>query len=124
MIKEVIGSIFKKPATIKYVPGKAKMPKGFRGQIKFDPSKCVGCKMCMRDCPSGAIVIRKIGDKQFEAEFDLGKCVFCGQCAESCFKKALEITEGFELAQLDKAKLKVIFHVEAQEDLFEKTEES
>jgi len=66
--------------------------------------------MCMRDCPAGAITIKKIGEKKFEAEFDLGRCIYCSQCVDSCLKKALEATNEFELAQLDKKKLKVIFH--------------
>ena len=70
----------------------------------------------MRDCPSGAINIKQVGDKKFEAEINLGKCIYCGQCAEVCMKKALEVTEGFELAQLDKEKLKIVFNVEAKED--------
>ena len=116
MIKEVLGTFFKKPATTKYPFVKAQVPKGFRGQIIFHPGKCIGCKLCMRDCPSGAINIKQVGDKKFEAEINLGKCIYCGQCAEVCMKKALEVTEGFELAQLDKEKLKIVFNVEAKED--------
>jgi formate hydrogenlyase subunit 6/NADH:ubiquinone oxidoreductase subunit I len=64
----------------------------------------------MRDCPSGAIEIRKIGEKQFEAEINLAKCIYCGQCVDSCLKKALEITAEFELAKLDPSQLKVILN--------------
>ncbi|MGE5196921.1 MAG: 4Fe-4S binding protein [Deltaproteobacteria bacterium] len=92
------------------------MPKGFRGKLKFCPEKCIGCKLCMRDCPTGAIEIRQIGEKQFEAEINLGKCIYCGQCVDSCLKKALEITSEFELASLDPAKLKVIFNAKTKDD--------
>ncbi|MDD5085539.1 MAG: 4Fe-4S binding protein [Candidatus Omnitrophica bacterium] len=109
MIRQVLHSVVRKPATIKYPREKTEMPEGFRGRVKFYPEKCVGCTLCMKDCPSDAIVIRKVGEKQFEAEIDLGKCIYCGQCVESCPRRALEVTKEFELAQLDKAKLKVVF---------------
>ncbi|MHB9020155.1 MAG: 4Fe-4S dicluster domain-containing protein, partial [Minisyncoccota bacterium] len=75
---------------------------------------CIGCKICMKDCPSNAITINKVGDKQFEAVIDLDKCVYCAQCVDSCPKKALESTKEFELAQLDKNKLKVKINVEPE----------
>ena len=107
----LVQSLFKKPATGNYPVDRSGMPEGFRGKLKFNAGMCIGCKMCMRDCPAGAIEIRKIGEKQFEAEINLAKCIYCGQCVDSCLKKALEITAEFELAKLDPAQLKVILNV-------------
>jgi formate hydrogenlyase subunit 6/NADH:ubiquinone oxidoreductase subunit I len=114
MIKQVLESIFKKPATTKYPFVKEALSKTFRGRINFCPEKCIGCKMCVRDCPSNAIKINKVGDK-FECEIDLGKCIYCAQCVDSCPKKALESTGEFELASLDRAKLKVTMHAKSDE---------
>jgi formate hydrogenlyase subunit 6/NADH:ubiquinone oxidoreductase subunit I len=107
IIWEVLGSIFKKPNTVLYPLFKVPKPPKTRGRITFFPEKCINCGMCMKDCPSKAITITKVGEKQFECDIDLGKCVYCAQCVDSCFKKALEATPDFELAQLDKKKLKV-----------------
>lgn len=115
MIKQVLESIFKKPATTKYPFIKETPPKSFRGKLKFYPEKCIGCKMCMRDCPAGAINIRKTADGKFECDIDLGKCIYCAQCVDSCPKKALEATSEFELATLDRAKLKVTIRANPDE---------
>lgn len=109
MLREVLGSIFKKPATNLYPAQKMEMPERFRGKIKFYPEKCIGCKMCMRDCPTNAITINKVGENKFEAVFDLSRCIYCAQCVDSCPKKALEATKEVELAELDKKKLRVVF---------------
>jgi formate hydrogenlyase subunit 6/NADH:ubiquinone oxidoreductase subunit I len=110
----ILPFIFKKPATLNYPQERSGMPQGFRGKVKFNPAICIGCTMCVRDCPSQAIEIKKIAEKQFELEMDLGKCIYCGQCVDSCPKKALAITTEFELARLDHKKLKIIINAETE----------
>jgi formate hydrogenlyase subunit 6/NADH:ubiquinone oxidoreductase subunit I len=109
MLMEVLRSAGKKPATVMYPTVRVTMPEHFRGKLKFLPEKCIGCKLCMKDCPTSAITIHKVGDKKFEAEVDLARCIYCAQCVDSCVKKALEATGEFELAQLNKAKLNVVY---------------
>lgn len=100
-------SLIKKPATIGYPYQKADVPPDFRGKLKFDSSKCVGCKLCMKDCPSHAIEIVDTGEKHFKAVVRLDKCIYCGQCTESCKRSALFTTPEFELAAFDRSKLTV-----------------
>ncbi len=115
MLKAVLQSLFKKPNTLNYPAEKSPMPDKFRGKLLFHPGKCIGCKLCMRDCPANAINIVKVGDRNFEAQIDLGKCIYCGQCVDSCLKKALEMTKEFELASLERGKLKVVYHADNKE---------
>jgi len=117
IISQLLRSLLKKPATINYPVQRTDMGKGFRGKLKFYPEKCIGCKLCMRDCPAGAIEIKKIDEKKFEATLNLGKCIYCAQCVDSCLKKALEVTGAFELAQLDPAKLKAVINVSSEEGI-------
>jgi formate hydrogenlyase subunit 6/NADH:ubiquinone oxidoreductase subunit I len=107
ILKVVLNSLGKKPATNLYPYEKLNMPDKYRGKLKFYPERCIGCKLCMRDCPTNAITIKKVGEKQFVAEIDLGKCIYCGQCVDTCPKDALETTNDVELAQLDYEKEKI-----------------
>ena len=106
MFREAMNHLLKKPATIKYPAESANIPDKFRGKLKFYAEKCIGCKLCMKDCPSDAIHIEKVGDT-YEAVIDLDKCLYCSQCVDTCPKKALEATPKFELAQIDRKKLRV-----------------
>jgi formate hydrogenlyase subunit 6/NADH:ubiquinone oxidoreductase subunit I len=107
MLPQALRSLFGKPSTIRYPYEKEKMPASFRAKLVFEPEKCIGCKLCMKDCPSNAIEIVKVGEKQFKAVVRLDKCIYCGQCVESCRKDALHCTPDFELAAFDRDKLKV-----------------
>lgn len=45
---------------------------------------CIGCKMCEKKCPNGAITV-----KDFHASIDYDKCTSCGECAAVCPVKAI-----------------------------------
>jgi NADH:ubiquinone oxidoreductase subunit F (NADH-binding)/(2Fe-2S) ferredoxin/Pyruvate/2-oxoacid:ferredoxin oxidoreductase delta subunit len=46
----------------------------------IDPDKCQGCMICLRKCPSNAI----IGGKNKIHVVDQAKCTKCGTCFEAC----------------------------------------
>jgi formate hydrogenlyase subunit 6/NADH:ubiquinone oxidoreductase subunit I len=107
MLSEVLPYIFRKPATRDYPHMKAEMPAHFRGKLVSTDAKCVGCKLCIKDCPAGAITITKVAEKQFEITIDLAKCIYCAQCVDACPRKVLASSANFELASLDRETLKV-----------------
>ncbi len=50
---------------------------------KADQNKCVGCALCVKTCPLGAIRV-KDGNAQFT-----GECIRCGDCSAICPNDAL-----------------------------------
>jgi len=110
MLLEVLRHVTQRPATVNYPTVPTQMPADYRGKIRFLAERCVGCKLCQKDCPSNALVITKVGDKRFEAIFQLDKCIFCAQCVDSCNKDAMASTVEYELATLDRNTLRVVFN--------------
>ena len=121
MVLPLLGQMFKKPFTnkfpAKYAPsnttnylkavseGKAKMippietPDGFRGKIQYDKEKCIGCKLCIKVCPCGAIEFK---EKEKKVKFYLSRCCFCSQCNDICPTNCLSMSNEFLLADTDK----------------------
>lgn len=114
MLGEVLSNAVKVPATSHYPFVKSDKATSYRGKIISYEANCIGCKICMRDCPAGAVTITKVADKKFEVTMELDKCIYCGQCVDSCPKKALAVTSDYELAALDRSKLTVRVNAEIE----------
>lgn len=109
MLGEVLRHATRPPATTAYPAVPAASPPSFRGRVRFLAERCTGCKLCERDCPSGALAVRKVGEKRHAAVLQLDRCIFCSQCVDSCNRDALQSTAEFELAALDRAALRVTY---------------
>ncbi|MDR0724225.1 MAG: electron transfer flavoprotein subunit alpha [Endomicrobium sp.] len=74
--------------------------------IKVINEKCVGCQMCAKVCPFGAIsMVEKSEDskKLMLATVDLNKCTYCGMCSQTCKFNAIELKKDTPIASIDKS---------------------
>ena len=68
-----------------------------RHEIQINPSLCIGCGQCAKDCPTSNIQLKDKKAEILEAE-----CIMCGHCAAICPKKAVTIS-GYSEAAVEQA---------------------
>lgn len=91
LAKLTLGSLFKKPATVRYPYEKRDIPTLFpdmRGHVVNDVENCIMCGMCARVCPADALTVdRKAGNWTI----DPYRCIQCSSCVHECPKKCLSM---------------------------------
>lgn len=110
MFKDIVGSFFSNHVTENYPIEKPETADRFRGKLFYDPSKCTGCNLCVKDCPANAleIVILDRAAKRYVARYNVAHCIYCGQCVQSCKFKCIRMSNtDWELAALDKESFEV-----------------
>lgn len=99
-LREAITQLFSKPSCDMYPVKESIAATGYRGRIKYNADKCIGCGMCERVCSGNAITRTiepcKEGDK-ITLTFNLGSCTFCATCADFCTHGAIELTQDYHM---------------------------
>ena len=97
--REMLGNLFKKPATTEF-PVKPKVYYEVdRGRVVNDIDKCIFCGMCQRNCPSNAITIDRNARTWTIQPY---ACVLCSYCVENCPKKCLAMENVYTDAGTEK----------------------
>jgi formate hydrogenlyase subunit 6/NADH:ubiquinone oxidoreductase subunit I len=105
MLGDISRSLFKQPFTERYPFERRPTPSRLRGKLVWDPAKCTGCKVCLRDCPAHAIELLVIdkASKRFVLRFHADRCTYCAQCVVNCNFDCLGMSnEEWELAALSR----------------------
>ncbi|MEN6408362.1 MAG: hydrogenase maturation protease [Anaerolineaceae bacterium] len=119
MLGDVTRSLFKKPVTELYPFERKPAPEHLRGKLIWNPEKCTGCQLCVKDCPSNAIELFTIDKaaKRFVMRYHTDRCTFCAQCVQNCRFNCLELSsEQWELASATKEVFDI--HYGADEEIW------
>lgn len=112
MFGDVFKSLFKKPMTEKYPFTPSETPVNFRGKLIWDPEKCTGCQLCVKDCPANAIEILTIDkvNKKFVMRYNMDRCTYCAQCVLNCRFSCIQMSEDqWELASTRREPFEVYY---------------
>ena len=98
--------------TIQYPEERFTMPERSRGIVVLLSDKetgelnCTSCMLCMRACPTAAILIDAPRDEKKKRQLksfdiDFGLCCFCGLCEEACNFCAIKMDTKYEFSTLE-----------------------
>jgi ech hydrogenase subunit F len=81
MLSSTLKNLLSKPFTTRYPATPAELPRGNRGRVVWEMSKCIFCKRCERFCPTSAIKTDKENKTQTVVR---NRCITCNTCVEVC----------------------------------------
>ena len=96
---EMLGNLFKPPATSQYPFKPRKVYEADRGKVINDINNCIFCGMCMRNCPSDAITVDRNARTWKINRF---ACVQCKECVTNCPKKSLSMDTEYTAPATEK----------------------
>ncbi len=98
MLWTVLKSLFRKSACKMYPKRPATRFTATRGHIVIDPSACILCSICARNCPPEALIVDR--ENHFWS-IDRRRCILCGSCVEKCPKHCLTMENAYAAPATD-----------------------
>ncbi|MEM1873234.1 MAG: 4Fe-4S binding protein [Acidilobaceae archaeon] len=108
LLAEVMKSLLRRPSTIEYPRVQASVESDYRGVHYASLKRCVGCALCMINCPSQCISMVTLPPgvqlpQNRRGVFPVvrySSCVFCHRCVRVCPVGAFVVTSEYRVFSL------------------------
>jgi len=102
LLPNVLSTFFSKAVTEKYPVEKTSLTERYRGKVNIHAENCIGCRLCVLDCPAGALEMEKDSKTKFQLLHYPDRCTYCGQCEQSCRFDAIYMDNAYIPPAADK----------------------
>ena len=108
LLTNIFSVFFSKPETKRYPFEKSHLPQRYRGRVAINAENCVGCSLCVLDCPASALELEKESKIKFRLLHYRDRCTYCGQCEQSCRFDAIYMDNAYIQPAYDRGDFFVI----------------
>jgi len=98
LLPNITRALTQPPETRLYPEISQSLPDRFRGSVLIREANCIGCGLCVIDCPSKALIIEKKEKDQYRLIYHHDRCCYCGQCEISCRFNAIFLSKAINNA--------------------------
>lgn len=108
LLPALVEAVLAKPDTVAYPFAPLELPTTYRGMVMIHAENCIGCRLCVRDCPAMALALTREDRAHFQLLHYPARCTSCGQCQLSCLHDAIYLTNQFVPATVAPVDLKKV----------------
>ena len=102
LLPNIAEALFSKPETLAYPKVSHRLSASYRGSVRIIVENCIGCGLCVRDCPAEALVLEKNSKNNFLLIHYQDRCTSCGQCELSCKFNSIYLGNTYKGASVDR----------------------
>lgn len=102
LLPNIAEALFSKPETIAYPAVSHRPSANYRGSVSIITENCVGCGLCVLECPAAALLLEKVSKGCFRLDHYRDRCTSCGQCELSCKFDSIYLDNTYKEASADR----------------------